>query len=79
MYGKRLSVMQKKKMDTQDRSGSDFNKKKNNNGHERHKREQQIEQDQQRSSSSNTFPFPEFLFYIHWFGRNLDDIDILIL
>ena len=31
------------------------------------------------SSSSNTFPLPDFLFYIHWLGRNLDNVDILIL
>jgi len=42
MYGKRLSVMQKGMNNTQDRSGSDFNKKKNN-GHERRKCEQKIE------------------------------------
>ena len=45
MYGKKLSVYAKR-MNTQDRSGSDFNKK--NNGHERHKHEQLIEQNQQR-------------------------------
>lgn len=79
MYGKRLKIeCYAKRMNTQDRSGSDSNQEKNN-GHKRQKREQLIEQNQQRLSSSDSFPFSDFLFYIHWLGRNLDNIDILIL
>lgn len=75
MYGKKLSAMQKRmriavvqistKRTTMVINVINVNK--------------QIEQNQQRSSSSNTFSLSDFLFYIHWLGRNLDNIDILIM
>jgi len=73
MHCEKLDVMQKEGI--HGIAGVTFKKEKN----KCQKQGEQIEQKQQILSSSHAFPLPAIFFNIHRLGRNLNDIDILIL